>query len=339
MKNKCDYPKWIDNRIRKRNFENLSGNKYGKLTVLYRSTDEVMSNGNKTPRYACVCECGDYILVRATSLKNGHTTSCKRCNRKESLKNKNLENLIGQRFNRWVVLKRAENVLEPRGKYATVWTCKCDCGTVRNIRASALKANLTYSCGCYNHERKTIIRKLYLEKFGMWTVIGLDPIIKKSNQTGRWSYNWLCKCECGTIKYVSEQSLINNKSLSCGCTSDPFLEVWTREFLNKYNISYVKQKTFNNLRGIGNGLLSYDFAIYDNELKLLIECQGRQHYEVSKFFGGIKAFEKQIKHDLRKKNYANDLNIPLIEITYHSKSYIEIKHILKPIFEKHNLMK
>lgn len=340
MDNECSYPKWIDNRIRKRKFKDLSGEIFGNLTVLYRSTDEIMSNGNKTPKYACQCACGEYVLVRATSLKNGHTSSCKTCNRSKSLKNKNLDNLTGQRFNRWLVLERAESVLEPRGKYATMWKCKCDCGTIRDIRASALKANLTHSCGCYNYDQKTVIRDLYKKRFGIWTVIGSKSVTQFSDKSNRWFYSWLCKCDCGTIKYVSEQSLVTNKSLSCGCTSDPLLEVWTRTFLDKHNVKYIRQKTFKDLKGLGNGLLSYDFAIYeDDELRMLIECQGRQHYEVSEFFGGLDIFKKQIEHDKRKKQYAISLEIPLIEIDYHCKNNQQIENILKPIFKKYNLTK
>lgn len=50
-------------------------------------------------------------------------------------------------------------------------------------------------------------------KFGRWTVLGY------SHTNGLRALYWTCKCECGTIKEVSGNSLRNNRSKSCGCLS------------------------------------------------------------------------------------------------------------------------
>lgn len=60
----------------------------------------------------------------------------------------NFKDLTGQRFNRWVILSRAENY---RGKYSA-WLCRCDCGTERVVKAVNLKTNTSQSCGCYARE-------------------------------------------------------------------------------------------------------------------------------------------------------------------------------------------
>lgn len=54
----------------------------------------------------------------------------------------------GHRFGRLTVLERAEN----KGKH-TCWLCLCDCGKTTVVFATALKAGLTVSCGCYNIEK------------------------------------------------------------------------------------------------------------------------------------------------------------------------------------------
>lgn len=51
----------------------LSGNKYGKLTVIQR--DEQNSKQNK-PMWLCQCECGNKCIVNGESLKSGDTQSC-----------------------------------------------------------------------------------------------------------------------------------------------------------------------------------------------------------------------------------------------------------------------
>ena len=66
-------------------FIDLTGNKYGKLTVISRSDDYVSPSGKKTTCWKCLCECGNTVNVRASRLKNGITRSCG-CLREEYLK-------------------------------------------------------------------------------------------------------------------------------------------------------------------------------------------------------------------------------------------------------------
>lgn len=52
--------------------DNLSGKKFGKLTVLER----VPGNVNGQVKWKCQCECGSIVEVHATALRSGHTRSC-----------------------------------------------------------------------------------------------------------------------------------------------------------------------------------------------------------------------------------------------------------------------
>ena len=54
------------------------------------------------------------------------------------------------------------------------------------------------------------------EKFGRWTVISADDLIKKDGR--RWT---LCQCICGTVRRVMRSRLVNGDSLSCGCRTSP----------------------------------------------------------------------------------------------------------------------
>lgn len=55
--------------------------------------------------------------------------------------------LIGRRIGRLVVLSYAGRKLGRRW-----WTCRCDCGSVKNIYSSNLTKNGTKSCGCLTRE-------------------------------------------------------------------------------------------------------------------------------------------------------------------------------------------
>jgi len=95
---------------------------------------------------------------------------------------------------------------------------------------------------------------------------------------------------------------------------------------NKNNNYFVPQMKYNNLIGIGGGLLSYDH--YIPKLNLLIEYQGEQHERPVDFEGkgeeyAQKQFEKQLEHDRRKRKYAKNNNIRLLEIWYYDFDRIE----------------
>ena len=55
----------------KSSFEDLTGKRFGRLTVLYRLPDHVTPSGQKQRMWRCKCECGNECDVYATQLKNG----------------------------------------------------------------------------------------------------------------------------------------------------------------------------------------------------------------------------------------------------------------------------
>lgn len=54
-------------------------------------------------------------------------------------------------------------------------------------------------------------RDLTGQVFGKWTVHD------ESITTEKGERKWLCRCSCGTERYVLERSLLSGESLSCGC--------------------------------------------------------------------------------------------------------------------------
>lgn len=62
------------------------------------------------------------------------------------------EDLTGKVFNRWKVINYAGFI---NGQ--SMWSCVCQCGIKRNVRASALKKGASKSCGCLLKEMMVII--------------------------------------------------------------------------------------------------------------------------------------------------------------------------------------
>lgn len=57
-------------------FIDLTGQKYGKLTVISRSKDYISPKGYIAVNWKCKCDCGKIIIIRGCNLKSGATRSC-----------------------------------------------------------------------------------------------------------------------------------------------------------------------------------------------------------------------------------------------------------------------
>lgn len=124
---------------------------------------------------------------------------------------------------------------------------------------------------------------------------------------------------CGTIWTPIADSLL--RGYGCPCCKSSKLESKVEHYLKNNNMEYIHPAKFDNLIGVGGRHLSYDF--YLPQYNLLIECQGAQHERPVEYFGGIKKFVIQKIHDTRKRKYAHDNNINLLEIWYYEENKID----------------
>jgi len=126
---------------------------------------------------------------------------------------------------------------------------------------------------------------------------------------------WVCK-KCG---YEWKAFIYSRNSNSTGCPkcNESKGEKQLDYILTKYNIPHDSQYTFDDLRGIKNGLLKFDIPIFWDEektqLRMLIEYDGIFHYE--KIYVGD-GFETLKLHDKLKNEYCKNNNIKLLRIPY-----------------------
>lgn len=57
-------------------FIDLTGQRFGRLTVLSRAEDYVNPQGNHYVKWLCICDCGNITTVLGTALRSGGTRSC-----------------------------------------------------------------------------------------------------------------------------------------------------------------------------------------------------------------------------------------------------------------------
>jgi hypothetical protein len=88
---------------------------------------------------------------------------------------------------------------EPQGvRQRPTWTCRCVCGTVKDIREDVLMEGRVKSCGCASSKLKRAKMEkrfsLVNKKFGHLWVVWRSGSVK----VGESSHSiWTCKCSCG----------------------------------------------------------------------------------------------------------------------------------------------
>ncbi|CCE26359.1 g336 [Yersinia phage phiR1-37] len=149
-------------------------------------------------------------------------------------------------------------------------------------------------------------------------------------------------------KYENTHSKVLFKHLKCGneflmrpnnffikgnrcpkCTiskGEEIIEAWLKDNSFSYTSQYHPGKN-----KIGSNFLSFDFSIEIDDELILLEYDGRFHFEPkSSKADHIKKFNDQQNADYRKNEYAVNNKIPLIRIPYFDLKRIEI--ILDTVF-------
>ncbi len=161
-----------------------------------------------------------------------------------------------------------------------------------------------------------------------------DLIVVRWLGTNKGSHSiYECRCSCGNTETITDTELKRKRKLVCSkCASSLSQgEKFIKNILEESGVSYAQQYVFNDLMGDQKSL-RFDFAILNklNKPYILIEFQGRQHYEPIEYFGGKKQFEKQKRYDEKKREYCKKHHLTLIELPY-TMAPEKIKEILLKI--------
>jgi hypothetical protein len=126
------------------NFIDLTGQKFGRLTVLKQNG---RSKNGQALKWDCLCDCGNKTNVAGVSLRQGLTKSCG-CFRNELSSKNNFIDLAGRKFGKLTVVS-LKKVIAGAGR---IWTCQCECGNINLVRTGYLLSGHTKSCGCLARE-------------------------------------------------------------------------------------------------------------------------------------------------------------------------------------------
>ncbi len=169
-----------------------------------------------------------------------------------------------------------------------------------------------------------------------------DPIIddRRKKGAGRvYLYKeFRCKCYLCGREYVFRSDEFEIRSdrygrradigyycnACCECRENSSSFQWrTLKILHKHGIPYKVEVSFPDLLSEKGNPLRFDFAILNenNDIKYLIECQGKQHYEIGGGYGGYSSLNARQRRDEQKRKYAQEHSLRLIEIPYTYDTY------------------
>lgn len=291
------------------NAENIIGKRFDELVVLYRTT-----YNNKRKGWACRCDCGEYCVRRADSLKK----DCEHnCNGKYHYADK----IVGKTFGRLVIAKRLDEYIPHNGyKYM----CYCSCGNPEPTYTwqTNLLNQHDQSCGCIHFGKKDLTN----QKFGMLTAIKCLNISSSNDH----SLLWECQCECGEKCEVSVTELTSGERTACRKHSSSYGEINIYTILRENNIDFKHQELLDECR-FPTSHLKARFDFYFNNS--LLEYDGQQHFKwTGKGWCTEKNYIDTHNRDLYKNQWAWENNIPMRRIPYNYKGKLTIERILSDEF-------
>ena len=216
--------------------------------------------------------------------------------------------------------------------------CRCK---IHNRKWNTTPGELYQGHGCPDCYKERIRKALGWSKYDFTMRLAkVNPDIEVVGEYINIQTGIECRCKkCGYIWYPKPNNLLYGKITGCPkCQSYSKGEDRIKECLESNNIPYIIHKTYSELLGIGGKKLSFDFYLPD--YNLLIEYQGQQH-EKPTTFGNMnvdeaqKQFKTQQEHDKRKRDYAKQHGIKLLEIWYYD--YNDISKILDDKLNINNL--
>lgn len=131
--------------------------------------------------------------------------------------------------------------------------------------------------------------------------------------------------------YANKYWLVREKSpTGCPICKSSKGEKKIRKFLKENNIIFEEQKSFDDLKM--KRVLKFDFCIYHNDKFILIEYDGRLHFEpFSSSEESMKKFKDTQYRDNLKNNYCKRNKFNLIRINY--KQFEDIENILENVIK------
>jgi len=302
--------------------KNISFNDIKELNLIIHPTYNILDmwrvkeNGKTRIWLKIICDKGHVYNVLYDNYKKCGCHECRKTYM--SIKNRiysfeEIEAQCNKKNLKWINKDEVQNNLNRKN----VFILECiKCGHI-------LKCNITHlfsdrKCGnCSNNIKKPIervkdeLKSVYNDEYELF-----------GEYNGSREQNIFIHNKCGNTFNSSLYNLLNGRSSCPYCQNNTSIgETQINSYLgnnNNNNIYYEPHYWFSDCRNINP--LPFDFVIFNNikkeAIKLIIEFDGRQHYEPVDRFGGLKCYLQTKINDTIKNNYCLQNKIRLLRIPF-----------------------
>lgn len=303
---------------------------YKKLTIgdihefCYELGIVCKSNEYKTLKdylvFVCT-NCGEDFNRNFDNLRTRRNTVCNKCGKGNGQRKQAFDTNYVRDF----VEKESECKLVSNTYKNTDTPLDFICGCGSPFSATFYKFKNVNKRQCTPCGDKIIIRKLLTSEEKIRSIVENVgyTFVRRHHSTEEKKHTIEVICDKGHPYEVSYYKFKSGQR--CPHCNSSFGEIRVEEVLRKMNVNYKIEYKFDNLHGLGGSKLRFDFAILNNEgdLTMLIEYDGKQHFEPVEVMGGEKKFRETVTHDKLKNQYCKDKNINLLRIPYWDFNKIE----------------
>ena len=228
---------------------------------------------------------------------------CNKCGSRRA--GKKMQISLQEAYNRipdsYIILDEFESVLKRNLMY-----CE-DCGRVFYARVHDLERRPESICQYCNFSNKNKDDDEF--KWQVSILVGTDYTFLDKYKDARTSLEVIHNA-CNHKYHVTPHNFLRGKR--CPRCKESHGEAYITDLLERHNIKYIRQKTFDGC--VYKHKLLFDFYLPD--YNLCIEYDGEQHYHPVKHLGGKKNYDIGHKRDLVKDQFCKDNGIKLLRIPY-----------------------
>lgn len=277
----------------------ITGKKYGWLTVLSMADDYISPSGHRLSQCRCQCKCGNITIVGMSQLVTGSTRSCGCLQNTSGALKDNADLMAKYDFEKNAEIDLDVNKLTARSSKKVWWKCsKCGNSWFATIASQndEKKHGCPYCSGRFVTEGKNDLLSQFPDVAEEWCYEKNDANPNEVAKSSSVKYWWKCK-ECG---HTWKQTVANRTTGKSGCPKCNIENV--NSFCEQAVFYYIKQAFSDAINGDKH--IGMELDIFIPSKNVAIEYDGEAWHES----------KKKTQIDERKNQLCKEFGITLIRI-------------------------
>lgn len=259
------------------------------------------------------CSCGNKYSCSWRHFTGSRQFKCSACSKQISIEKRTKQHDQFTSEVRQLVMDEYSVLTKYKGSLEKVEIVHNNCGHHYYVRPSDFLGG--NRCPFCSNTARRKLHVAFVEE--VFNLVG-DEYAILSEYTGNRDNVQLRHTICGQSWWVAPNSFLRGSR--CPHCSASKGEMAIQQHLTSSSSIFTAQYSFSDCLSTAGNRLRFDFAIFSDSSKqtpvLLIEFDGKQHFEPVEYFGGQDQFERQKQNDSIKDEYCQQYSIPLLRIPY-----------------------